>query len=84
MNKKDVIIFNMIKDLLTILWGVIPRFTKIAAVIIFAEMAVVIMVANPQDRFGLIIAFLFMAPFVLFVLFMSIIEPHKKTKEKIQ
>ena len=73
----------MIKDLLTILWGVIPRFTKIAAVIIFAEMAAVIMVANPQDRFGLIVGFMFMLPAILIVLFMSIIEPNKKTKEKI-
>jgi hypothetical protein len=83
MNKKNVITFNMIKDLLIILWEFIPRFTKIAAVIILAEMTAVIMVANSQDRFGLIIAFLLMAPFVLFVFLMSIIEPHKKTKEKI-
>lgn len=83
MDKNDVIIFNMIKDLLTVLWEFIPRFTKIATLIFFAEMTLIIMSVNPQDRFGLIIAFLFMAPFLLLLLFMSIIEPNKKTKEKI-
>lgn len=68
--------------LLKIAWDhFIPKFTKIAALIIFAEMAAVIMAANPQDRFGLIIGFMFMLPAILIVLFMSIIEPHKKIKE---
>lgn len=64
----------MIKDLLIILWGLIPRFTKIAALIIFAEMAFVIMSANLGDRFGLFIAFLFMLLAIFIVLIMSIIE----------
>lgn len=68
----------MIKDLLFILWGLIPKFTKIATLIIFAEMTAVIMVANPQDRFGLIIGFIFMLPAILLVLLMSIIEPNNK------
>jgi len=67
--------------LLKIAWGTIPKFTKIAALIIFAEMTAVIMVANPQDRFGLIVGFMFMLPAILIVLFMSIIEPNKKIKE---
>jgi len=69
--------------LLKIVWRFIPKFTKIAALIIFAEMTAVIMVANPQDRFGLIVGFMFMLPFILFVFFMSIIEPNKKIKEKL-
>lgn len=69
------------KDLFIILWKLIPKFTKIAALIIFVEMATVIMVANPQDRFGLIVGFMFMLPFILLVFLMSIIEPNKKIKE---
>ena len=68
--------------LLKIAWGLIPKFTKVAALIIFAEMTAIIMVANPQDRSGLIIAFVFTAPFILFVFFMSIIEPNKIEKLK--
>ena len=64
-------------ELLKIVWVHIPKFTKIAALIIFAEMTAVIMVANPQDRSGLVIAFVFMLPFILLVFFMSIIEPNK-------
>ncbi len=60
--------------LLKIAWHFIPKFTKIATLIIFAEMTAIIMVANPQDRSGLIIGFMFMLPFILSVLFMSIIE----------
>jgi len=69
---------KMIKDLLIILWGVIPKFTKVAALIIFAEMAFVIMSANPGDRFGLFIGFIFTLPFISLVLLMSIIEPNNK------
>ena len=79
--KRDYEFEIFLKTLLKIAWDLIPKFTKIAALIIFAEMATVIMVANPQDKFGLIIGFLFMAPFILLVLFMSIIEPNKKIKE---
>lgn len=61
----------------------IPKITKIAALIIFVEMAAVIMVANPQYKFGLIVGFMFMLPFILVVLFVSIIEPNKKIKEKL-
>jgi len=60
--------------LLKIAWHFIPKFTKIAALIIFIEMTIVIMVANPQDRFGLVVGFMFMLPAILIVLFMSIIE----------
>ena len=67
--------------LLKIAWGSIPKFIKIAALIIFAEMAFIIITANPQDRFGLIVGFMFMLPFILVVFFMSIIEPNKKIKE---
>jgi len=63
--------------LLKIVWRFIPRFTKIAALIILAEIVTVIIVANPGDRFGLIVGFMFMLPAVLLVLFMSIIEPRK-------
>ena len=67
--------------LLKIAWDhFIPKFTKIAALIIFAGMAFIIMVANPQDRFGLIIGFMFMLPAILVVLIMSIIEPKKNIK----
>ena len=66
--------------LLKIAWKLIPKFIKIAALIIFAEMAAVIMVANPQDRFGLIVAFICMLPFILLVFFMSIIEPNKNER----
>ena len=66
-----------------IAWGMIPKITKIAALIIFVEMAAVIMVANPQYKFGLIVGFMFMLPFILVVLFVSIIEPNKKIKEKL-
>jgi len=79
--KKDYELETTLKTLLIIAWGMIPKFTKIAALIIFAEMTVVIMVANPQDRFGLIVGFMFMLPFILFVFLMSIIEPNKKIKE---
>ena len=74
---------NIMKDLLIILWKLIPKSTKIAALIIFAEMAAVILVANPQDRFGLIVGFMFMLPFILFMFLMLIIEPNKKIKEKL-
>lgn len=78
MDEKSI----LIKDLLIILWGLIPKFTKIAALIIFAEMAFIIITVNPQDRFGLIVGFMFMLPAILVVLFMSIIEPNnKKIKE---
>jgi len=60
--------------LLKIVWHFIPKFTKIAVLIIFIEMTIVIMVANPQDRFGLVVGFMFMLPFISLVLFMSIIE----------
>ena len=73
---------NIMKDLLIILWKLIPKFVKIATLIIFAEMAFVIMTVNPQDRFGLMVGFMFMLPFILVVLFMAIIEPNnKKIKE---
>jgi len=80
--KRDCEFEIFLKTLLKIAWDhFIPKFTKIAALIIFAEMAAVIMVANPQDRFGLIVGFTFMLPAILIVLFMSIIEPNKKIKE---
>jgi len=69
------------KDLFIVLWKLIPKFIKIAALIIFTEMTFIIMAANPLDRFGLIVAFICMLPFILLVLFMSIIEPNKKIKE---
>jgi len=78
--KKDYELETSLKILLKIAWDLIPKFTKIAALIIFAEMAVVIMAANPQDRFGLIIAFLCMLPFILLVFFMSIIEPKENER----
>lgn len=81
--KRDYEFEIFLKTLLKIAWDhFIPKFTKIAALIIFVEMTVVIMIANPQDRFGLIIGFMFMLPAILVVLFMSIIEPNsKKIKE---
>jgi len=79
--KRDCEFEIFLKTLLKIVWGLIPKFTKIAALIIFAETTAVIMVTNPQDRFGLIIGFMFMLPFILLVFFMSIIEPNKKMKE---
>jgi hypothetical protein len=73
---------NIMKDLLIILWKLIPKFVKIATLIIFAEMAFVVMTVNPQDRLGLMVGFMFMLPFILVVLFMAIIEPNnKKIKE---
>lgn len=73
-----------LKTLLKITWDhFIPKFTKIAALIIFAEMAFIIMAANPLDRLSLAIAFICMLPFILLVFFMSIIEPNKKIKEKL-
>jgi len=79
--KKNYELKTTLKTLLKIAWGMIPKFTKIAALIIFIEIVTVIMVANPQDRFGLIVGFMFMLPFILFVFLMSIIEPIKKIKE---
>jgi len=81
--KRDYELEIVLKTLLKIAWGLIPKFTKIAALIISAEMTAVIMVANPQDRFGLIIGFMFMLPFILLVFFMSVTEPNKKIKEKL-
>lgn len=80
--KKNNEIEIVLKTLLKAVWDLTPKFTKIAALIIFAEMTAIIMTANPQDRFGLIVGFMFMLPFILVVLFMSIIEPNnKKIKE---
>ena len=80
--KRDYEFEMFLKTLLKIAWDhFIPKFTKVAALIIFIEMTIVIMVANPQDRFGLVVGFMFMLPFILVVLFMSIIEPNKKIKE---
>jgi len=81
--KRDYEFEIFLKTLLKIAWDYfIPKFIKIAALIIFVEMTVVIMIANPQDRFGLIIGFMFMLPAILVVLFMSIIEPNsRKIKE---
>ncbi|MBA7498307.1 hypothetical protein ES704_01042 [subsurface metagenome] len=76
-NELDIVL----KTLLKIAWNLTPKFVKIAALIIFAEMTFIITTANPQDRFGLIVGFMFMLPFILVVLFMSIIEPNKKIKE---
>ena len=81
--KRDYEFEIFLKTLLKIAWDLIPKFTKIAALIIFSEMAFIIMAANPQDRFGLIVGFIFMLPFILLVLVMSIIEPNKKIKEKL-
>ena len=78
--KKDHEFEIFLKTLLKIAWDLIPKFTKVAALIILAEMTFIIMSVNPQDRFGLIVGFIFMLPFILFVLFMSIIEPNKKLK----
>ena len=73
---------NIMKDLLIVLWKLIPKFVKIATLIIFAEMAFVVMTANPQDKLGLMVGFMFMLPFILVVLLMAIIEPNnKKIKE---
>ena len=71
----------VLKTLLKIAWDLTPKFTKIAALIIFAEMTFIIISANLQDRFGLIVGFMFMLPFILVVLFMSIIEPNKEMKK---
>ena len=79
--KRDYEFEIFLKTLLKIAWDLTPKFTKIAALIIFAEMTFIIMSANFQDRFGLIVGFLFMLPFILVVLFMSIIEPHKEMKK---
>ena len=82
--KRDYEFEIFLKTLLKIAWDhFIPKFIKIAVLIIFIEMVTIIMVANPQDRFGLIVGFMFMLPFILFVFFMSIIEPNKKVKEKL-
>ena len=78
--KKDHEFEIFLKTLLKIAWDLIPKFTKVAALIILAEMTFIIMSVNPQDRFGLIVGSIFMLPFILFVLFMSIIEPNKKLK----
>ena len=77
MQKAEV----FLRTLLKIAWDLTPKFTKVAALIIFAEMTFIIMSANPQDRFGLIVGFMFMLPFILVVLFMSIIEPNKEMKK---
>jgi hypothetical protein len=80
--KKDYELETALKIMLKIAWDLIPKFVKIAAVIIFAEMAFVIITVNPQDRLGLMVGFMFMLPFILVVLFMAIIEPNnKKIKE---
>ena len=81
--KRDYEFGIFLKTLLKIVWDhFIPKFTKIAALIIFAEMAFVIITVNPQDRLGLMVGFMFMLPFILIVLFMAIIEPNnKKIKE---
>jgi len=75
--KRDYELEIVLKTLLKMAWDLTPKFVKIAALIIFSEMAFIIMVANPQDRFGLIVGFVFMLPFILFVFFMSIIESNK-------
>ena len=77
MQKAEVFLGTLLK----IAWDLTPKFTKVAALIIFAEMTFIIMSANPQDRFGLIVGFMFMLPFILVVLFMSIIEPNKEMKK---
>ncbi len=60
--------------LLKIIWETIPRFTKIAALILFVEMIILVLAVGPQNRFGIIIGLMFMLPFILFVFLMSIIE----------
>ena len=77
MQKAEV----FLRTLLKIAWDLTPKFTKVAALIIFAGVTFIIMSANPQDRFGLIVGFMFMLPFILVVLFMSIIEPNKEMKK---
>jgi uncharacterized membrane protein YphA (DoxX/SURF4 family) len=79
--KKDYELEIVLKTLLKMAWDLTPKFTKIAALIIFAEMTFIIITVNPQDRFGLMVGFMFMLPFILMVLFMSIIEPNEKIKE---
>ena len=81
--KRDHEFEIFLKTLLKIAWHFIPKFTKIAALIIFIEMTIIIMMVDPQERFGLIAGFMFMLPFILFVFFMSTIEPNKKIKEKL-
>jgi len=80
--KKDYELEIVLKTLLKMAWDLTPKFTKIAALIIFAEMTFMIITVNPQDRLGLMVGFMFMLPFILVVLFMAIIEPNnKKIKE---
>lgn len=79
--KKDYELETTLKTLLKIAWDLTPKFVKVAALIIFAEMTFIIITVNPQDRFGLIVGFMFMLPFILLVFLMSIIEPNKKIKE---
>ena len=80
--KKDYELETTLKTLLKIAWDLTPKFVKVAALIIFAEMTFIIITVNPQDRSGLIVGFMFMLPFILLVLFMAIIEPNnKKIKE---
>lgn len=82
--KRDYEFEMFLKTLLEIIWETIPKFTKIAALIIFMEMTVLVLVVGPQNRFGIIIGLMFMLPVILIVFFMSIIEPNnKKTKEKL-
>ncbi len=76
--KRDYEFEIFLKTLLKIAWDLIPKFVKIAALIIFAEMTFIIIIVNPQDRFGLIVGFMFMLPFILVVFLMAIIEPNKK------
>ena len=75
---KDKELETVLGTLLKIAWHFTPRFIKIAALVIFVEMTFIIMTVNPQDRIGLVVAFMCMLPFILVVFFMSIIEGNDK------
>jgi hypothetical protein len=74
--------FTMIVEtILKIIWEHTPSISKFVFVFFFLGWAFII-ISNPQDSFGLFIAFLFMLPTFLIVFVLSVAENIEKVSEK--
>jgi hypothetical protein len=76
-----MIIINILKDLLIILWKVIPKYSKIATMMIFIFLIFAFSTLDHEGRVAMGIFIIGMFPFYLLLLILSIIEPNKKIKE---
>lgn len=87
MNKKiisgpkketSMIIIDILKDLLIILWKVIPKYFKIATMMIVIFLMFAFSTLDYEGKVAMGFVLIGMFPFYLLLFFLSIIEPNKK------